>query len=207
MTEPDFAGSAGLAIFDFDRTLIRGDSLMPFLTLTVGAWPARRAAAAATVAALTRSRPGGAGQPCDLGSAVKAGVIARTLTGVALSTAHAAAERLAKVLRWHQPMVDRLHAHHRAGHRIVIASGSLDLYLRVVLRALPVDDLLATEVESVNGVLTGRLQSANCTRRTKAARVAAFLAGGAAQAGPTWGYGNRPDDLPMLALLDQATVV
>ncbi|MDP9195917.1 MAG: haloacid dehalogenase-like hydrolase, partial [Pseudomonadota bacterium] len=64
----------------------------------------------------------------------------------------------------------------------------------------------ATDLEVVDGILTGRMDGGNCVRQEKARRVRAFLE----QHGPfdeTWGYGNRPHDIPMLDLLDHRIIV
>lgn len=194
---PAGTGAAGVAVFDFDRTLILGDSLWPFLILVAG----RRRACAA----LGRALGAGLGQPRPA-SAIKATLVAHTLAGVPVATALDAAERLRPRLRWRRRMVEALDNHHRAGHRVVVASGALALYLERLIVGVPVSAVLATALDVQSDVLTGRLASPNCVGAEKAARVATWLAANRPH-GPTWGYGNRPSDLPMLALVDHPTIV
>lgn len=195
----------GAAFFDFDGTLIRGDSLPLFIAEVIGRHRTRLAFADALRSAThrhLRGRPLGA----DFRGTVKAVLLKRTLRGLPLALAEAAAERLAHRLRWHTPMVDALRAHRDAGRTVIVATGALNIYMPALLRTLPVDHLMATEMEVVNGHLTGRIASGNCVRGHKADRVRAWLA----QNGPfhrTWGYGNHPSDRPMLALMDEPAVI
>jgi len=195
----------GVAFFDFDGTLIRGDSLPLFIAEVVGSHRTRLAFADALRSAThrhLRGRPLGA----DFRGTVKAIVLKRTLRGVPLAAAEAAAERLVHRLRWHTPMVEALHGHRKAGRTVIVATGALNVYMPALLRHLPVDHLMATEMEVVDGHLTGTIASGNCVRGHKAERVQAWLS----QHGPfhrTWGYGNHPSDRPMLALLDEPAVI
>lgn len=194
---------SGIVFFDFDGTLIRGDSLLPFLSQVVGPrrtlWSLARALRIA--ARTNRTEP-------DRRSLVKAILLQQTLAGVPLAEAGAAAERLARRIRWNRSLVATLHQHKAAGRHVVIATGALDIYVPVLLQRLDVevDALLATRLEAQDGVLTGRLASGNCVRNEKARQVAAYLRAHG-PFGESWGYGNRPSDLPMLSLLDRRIIV
>lgn len=197
--------ATGVAFFDFDGTLIHGDSLLVFIGEVIGHRRAHLALADAIRSGLHR-HVRGRGPGVDLPGSVKTIMLKRTLRGLALADALAAAERMVHRIRWHAPLLETLKAHRRHGRRVVIATGALDLYMPALLRGLEVDDLLATGMEVVDGTLTGRLSTGNCVRLDKAERVRAWLHAH----GPfteTWGYGNRPSDLPMLALLHQKTIV
>lgn len=195
--------SKGIAIFDFDGTLIAGDSLLPFLERVVGKRKARFAMVRSLRSAVLRASRGKGG---DIRTQVKAGLLARTLKGIPAEKAQQAADDLAGWLRWHPPTLDALRRHADKGHRVIVATGALALYMPRLLAHLPVDGLMATEMESVDGVLTGHMQGGNCVRDEKARRVAALLQ----REGPftaTYGYGNRPSDLPFLALMQHPTIV
>ena len=212
MTNPDPTAPAqvpppgrGIAIFDFDGTLIRGDSLLPFLELVAGRTRARTSLLRAVRSALW-NRAVRRGEE-DSRTAVKAGLLARTLKGVPVEQARAAAGQLRGWIRWYPPMVEALRRHAAAGDRIVVATGALKIYMPDLLTGLPVDDLIATEMEVVDGRFTGRMcHGGNCVREEKARRVTAYLR----DHGPfsaSHGYGNRPSDLPFLALMQNPTVV
>lgn len=205
MVAMDSTASRGVAFFDFDGTLIHGDSLLMFIGEVIGQRHARLAFLDALRSGMHRHvRRRGPG--VDFPGSVKTILLRRTLRGVALADARAAAERLVHRLRWHAPMVDTLKAHRRAGRRVVIATGALDIYMPALLRGLEVDDLLATGLEVADGALTGHLSTGNCVRLDKAERVRAWIAANG-PCGETWGYGNRPSDLPMLSVVDRPTVV
>ena len=195
--------AAGIAVFDFDDTLIAGDSLPRFLDEVAGVARTRLAMVGAVAGALTGHavrRPVGV----DFPGSVKALLLRATLKGIPKTAALEAALRLKARLRWLAPQLEALHRHAAAGHRIVVASGALDIYLPILLDGLPVHDILATDMEILDNRLTGRLASGNCVRAHKAERLRPLLA---AVNGPSWGYGNRPSDLPMLALVDHPTLV
>lgn len=197
--------AAGVAFFDFDGTLIHGDSLLMFIGEVVGHRRAKLAFVDALRSGLHRHvRRRGPG--VDFPGSVKTILLRRTLRGVPVADALAAADRLVHRIRWHKPLVETLKTHRREGRRVVIATGALDIYMPALLRGLEIDDLLATGLEVVDGTLTGRLSTGNCVRLDKAARVRAWMAAHG-PCGETWGYGNRPSDLPMLALLDRRVVV
>lgn len=197
--------ATGVAFFDFDGTLIHGDSLPLFVGEVIGHRRAKLALADAIRSGLHR-HVRGRGPGVDFPGSVKAILLKRTLRGLPVSEALAAAERMVHRIRWHEPLVETLKSHRRHGRRVVVATGALDLYMPALLRGLEVDDLLATGMEVVDGALTGRLSTGNCVRLDKAERVRAWLHAHGPFA-ETWGYGNRPSDLPMLALLNQKIVV
>ncbi len=195
----------GLAVFDFDGTLVQGDSLLPFVERVVGRTRARLSLVRALRSAFTL-RARGRLTEMDTRTMAKAILLRETLAGIPAAEARAAADRLVGWVRWKAPIRDALLEHKRAGRHILVATGALGLYMPRLLGDLPVDGLLATDVEEVDGVLTGQMPRGNCVRAVKATRFAAYLKEHG-PFGPTWGYGNRPSDLPMLALVDHATVV
>ncbi|WP_119680059.1 HAD family hydrolase [Indioceanicola profundi] len=195
----------GLAIFDFDGTLVQGDSLLPFLELVAGRTRARTALLRA-VRASVWDRAVRSGRE-DSRTAVKAGLLKRTLKGVPVEQARAAAKQLGAWIRWNPTILEALRRHADRGDRVVVATGALKLYMPDLLGDLPVDDLIATEMEIADGILTGRMcHGGNCVREEKARRITEYLE----RNGPfatTYGYGNRPSDLPFLALMEHPVVV
>ncbi|PWC52920.1 HAD family hydrolase [Azospirillum sp. TSO22-1] len=205
LDRPAVGQHPGVAFFDFDGTLVHGDTLPMFIAEVIGRRRTQLAFADAIRSAGHRHLRG-RGPGVDFRGSIKAILLKRTLRGLPLADAHAAAERLSAKLRWHPPTVQALREHRRAGRRVVVATGALDVYMPFLLRDEAVDDLLATGMEVQDGRLTGRLATGNCVRIDKADRVRAWLAANG-PASETWGYGNRPSDLPMLALLDRKIVV
>ena len=204
-TGPLASIAPGVAFFDFDGTLIHGDSLLMFIGEVIGRNRARLAFLDALRSGLHRHARG-RGPGVDFPGSVKTILLRRTLRGVAVADALAAAERLVHRIRWHAPLVETLKMHRREGRRVVVATGALDIYMPALLRGLEIDDLLATGMEVEDGALTGRLCTGNCVRLDKAERVRGWIAANG-PFGETWGYGNRPSDLPMLSVVDRPSIV
>lgn len=185
------------AFFDYDATLAKRDSLPLFLGRAIG-WPRTLCTFVQALFSPDRTQP-------DLKGAIKARWLLLALRGVPRAHTAAAARNLRPV--WKQDIRERLLDLHQQGAVIVVATGALDLYIHDLVRDLPVDVVLATQMETTpDGMLTGRMQGGNCVRQEKARRVADWLRTN----GPftrTYGFGNAPSDLPMLALLDETQVV
>jgi HAD superfamily hydrolase (TIGR01490 family) len=194
---------AKLALFDFDHTLITGDSFLPFLIHAAGKTHTALALVE-TVAALATIHVKGEKQ--ETRNFVKARLIKRLLAGQKRDELRAAAQKNREWQIINTPIMNCLHKHHAAGTKIVIASGGLNLYLPEMLRDVPHDALICTDIGVVNGIVTGDMINGNCVRRRKAERVAEWLAA----YGPfdeTFGYGNYPHDVPMLNLVKHRILV
>ena len=185
-----------VAAFDFDGTLARGDSLLPFLARAAGRGPLGRALARqwpAIVSALA-----GRGDR----DAAKVALVGRLLRGVSAEELAEHGERYAAHLarRLRPNMVERLRWHRDQEHEVVIVSASLAAYLEPLGRELGATSVLATGLEvGDDGRLTGRLQGANVRGPEKVARLKAFLAGETCE---LWAYGDSNGDRELLAMAD-----
>lgn len=192
------------AFFDFDDTLIHGDSLFLFLEELAGAGRVRLAFAWAAAAAARRLWSGG---ERDFRGTVKALVLHRLLREVPVADCAVVAQRVAARARWDDAMIAVLAKHRDEGDRVILATGALDVYLSALIGRLgPLDGVLCTPMAVRDGVLTGGMATPNCVRAEKARRVVAWVA----ENGPfdhTIGYGNAPSDLPMMSRLDRGVVV
>lgn len=189
-----------IAFFDFDGTLAKGDSLWPFLIAAAGPVCCTYACLRALVSWLSCSRKN------DKRSVFKEKLLYHTLNGRHLSDVSKAAQRMSSWPRWIDQSVAALKSHHAKGHRIVIASGSLDLYLDVLLAELPHDAVLCTKMEINENKLTGYILSGNCVRERKAQFVSEYLATN----GPfedSYAYGNAPHDLPMMDWVKNKVII
>lgn len=187
----------GLAVFDFDGTLTRRDSLPGFLVRACGPLATLRAVAAELPAMLEAIRRD------DARDATKAAVLLRALAGadatavdaVARSYAHHLVERALR-----DDTRTRLEWHRAQGHVLCIASASLEPYLRVVAERLGVEHLACTRVEvGDDGRLTGRIDGANCRRSEKVARLRALVDVAGYE---VWAYGDSKGDTELLAIAD-----
>ncbi len=185
-----------VAAFDFDGTLTRRDSLVPFLAAHVG----RAVTARGLVAA---------GKTWGDRSTRKQVLLDRTLRGRRLDEVAEAGETYAArlVARGMRPDTLALLEDHLAnGHRPVIVSASPELYVRAAGRLLGIDDVLATRLEVADdGRLTGRYDGRNCRGDEKVTRLEEWLAG--RDVTLLYAYGNSSGDDALLARADVPTRV
>jgi phosphatidylglycerophosphatase C len=187
-------GAPPVAVWDVDGTLVLGDTLLPFLRRFVGAVRLGRI----VLGAVARSdRP-----------TAKAAVLQQVLGGRRLADVDVVARAYVLdlvVQRLRPDSLRRWQWHREQGHRLVLASASLDLYLRHLGNLLSADAVISTRMNVVNGWLTGVLATPNCRGAEKARRVSEYLRDHPAS--QVWVYGNGAADLPTLALADVATRV
>jgi phosphatidylglycerophosphatase C len=188
------ADATPVAVWDVDGTLVLGDTLIPFLHRFVGAVQLGRV----LLGTLARAATGP-----DPRDAAKAAALQRILGGLELRTVKVVARGYVLDLvaqRLRADCLRRWRWHQQRGHRLVLASASLDLYLRPLGDLLGADEVISTTMDIVNGRLTGRLATPNCRGTQKAKRVRDYL-----ESRPTstvWVYANGADDRPTLALAD-----
>lgn len=191
---------AGVAAFDFDGTLVPGDSLPRYLSRLLGrrrfasvlsaSWPAM-------AAAYRKSGRDGA----------KAALLVRAVSGVDVTLAAEVGESFARVLaREVKPdMAERIDWHRDQGHRLVLVSASLGLYLIPFGKLRGFDEVIATALEvGPDGVLTGHLRGENVRAAQKAVLLKELI-------GPdpvtVWAYGDSRGDREMLAMADHPTLL
>jgi phosphatidylglycerophosphatase C len=191
----------GVAAFDFDGTLSRRDTMVPFLVAAAG-W--RRLAFAGIASCGTGLRGGR--------DSMKVATVARLFRGWSEDRFHDEgriyAATLTELLR--PEIVDRLRWHQSEGHPVVLVSASLATYLRPLAADLGIDDVLAVELEAAGGHLTGAVVGgANCRGPEKVARLEAWLQAryGDDPKVELWAYGDSSGDEELLAFADHPTWV
>lgn len=186
-----------VAAFDFDGTLSSRDNFLRFVRLAAGTAATARALAAAAPTAVTARR-----DPAQRDMA-KAIVLRRTLRGHPAAALRDLGDRFARTVvadHLHPEVADRLEAHRRAGHELVIVSASLVCYLEPAAAALGVPTVLATDLAvGPDGRCTGELAGPNVRGPEKAARLDAWLGGAPAR---VWAYGDSAGDRELLARAD-----
>ncbi len=95
-------------------------------------------------------------------------------------------------LRWHQTM----------GHRVVIATASLEAYVRSWAFEQGVADVVGTRLEVEGERLTGRLEGHNCYGAEKVARLEMLVAD--LHNSNIYAYGDSRGDRELLALAHHA---
>jgi phosphatidylglycerophosphatase C len=190
----------GVAAFDFDGTLVPGDSLTGFLTLLLGRRGFTRVLAQAGPSMLVGyQREGRDGS--------KAALLQQALAGQAGSYVAAVGEEFGSGLagRMRPQMVRRLAWHRQQGHRQVVVSASLAVYLEPFGRVAGFDEVIATRLENgSDGRLTGRMDGPNVRAGQKALLLQAALGPGPVE---VWAYGDSAGDREMLEMADHPTRV
>jgi phosphatidylglycerophosphatase C len=193
---------AVVAAFDVDGTLTTRDCVTPFLRRAAG----RRLVSAilghpleALAAAARRDRD----RLKELACAALRGVEAPVVDELGRSFAR---EVMTRWLR--DDTTARLRRHRELGHRVILASASLDAYLGPLGEMLEVDGVVCTRLErGPDDRLTGRLVGANCRGVEKARRVREWLEAGGLAGAVLWAYGDSSGDRPLLEAADHAVWV
>ena len=184
------------AFFDFDGTLIAGYS--------ANAWYGER---------LRKLEVG----PAELARTLLAG-FDMSLRGADVTTVHGdrgrgvgrarAADEIAalgerlfvqQIAGMVYPRGGRAHPRPRAaGHTVAVASSATPFQVAPLARELGIDNLLCTEVEVVDGLVTGRLAGPVLWGTGKADAVRSFAAEKGIDLEQSFAYGNGNEDLPYL---------
>jgi phosphatidylglycerophosphatase C len=194
-----------VAAFDFDGTVSRRDTLVPFVARFAGVGRSAAGLFGAGWDALVRQTL--AARDRD---AVKEQMIRRLLTGrdardLDRAAGAYAARLIDRALR--PDMVEEIRRHVAAGHETLFVSASLANYLRPIARYLGMTDVIAVDLDVSDGVLTGSMVHPNVRAAEKAVRLRRWL--GAPTDGPLegvelWAYGNSSGDHELLELGDHA---
>ncbi len=188
-----------VAVFDFDGTLTRRDTLLPFLAAATSPGRVARALAAQGVT-LGLAMAGRGDRDHE-----KQRLLAALLRGWPLAELEVVAERFADETverRLRTSSLARLRSHLEDGHAVVIVTASPELVVAPVGRRLGVSAVLGTRLEVTAGRLTGRLLGANVRGAEKVRRLEAWLGPGAAPA--AWAYGNSKGDRELMGTAGDA---
>ncbi|MCH7314331.1 HAD-IB family hydrolase [Acinetobacter sp. ANC 3882] len=109
------------------------------------------------------------------------------------------AQKLLKKLD--QDLLSQLQQHQQRGDHIVLVSASVDLYLAPICEFLNID-LICTQTEAQDGLLTGSYSSEDCSCEQKKIRILQNYNLDDYHA--IYAYGNSEEDLDMLSLADHA---
>jgi len=188
-----------VAVFDLDGTITRSDSLVPFLAASIPArrlWPAIARLSPRILAYAMRVEPNWR---------LKEAVLTAVLGGMPVElyeylAREFAAGRLPRMVR--PAALSRLRWHQTMGHRVVIATASLEAYVRPWAVEQGVADVVGTRLEVEAGQLTGRIEGRNCYGAEKVARLEVMVAD--LHSSNIYVYGDSRGDRELLALARHA---
>ena len=194
------APARGIAAFDFDGTLVAGDSLPRYLSRLVGRRRFASILSASGPAMLAGYRLAGR-------DGAKAALLLRAVAGVEAERAVEVGESFAEVLAGEirPAMAERIAWHRDNGHNLVLVSASLGLYLKPFGRLTGFDEVIATALEvGPDDRLTGRLLGKNVRAAQKAVLLKELIGSDPAI---LWAYGDSRGDHEMLAMADHPTLL
>lgn len=193
-----------IAAFDFDGTLTKRDTFMPFLARGLG-WPR-------FLLALLKCLPWLAAFALRLtpNHVAKQKLMLATLKNKTTAQMNDWTSRWltqdfpGQLQSW---TMARLAEHQQQGHCCVMVSASPDIYLKRVAQQLGFDALLCTEMAVVDGRLTGLMKTPNCHGEQKVLRLKAWMVerfGADAEGATLYAYGDTSGDKPMLRMAAHA---
>ncbi|ALA56617.1 HAD family hydrolase [Nitrospira moscoviensis] len=101
----------------------------------------------------------------------------------------------------------RIDEHRRAGHAIILLSGSLDFLIEPIAGALQVDRCFAGVLEQVNGLYTGHIVPPLPYGQGKRQLLEQLAQDLALDLSACYAYGDSPGDLDLLGSVGHPTVV
>ncbi|MBA3538118.1 MAG: HAD family hydrolase [Deltaproteobacteria bacterium] len=203
MTSHAPTGGQPAALFDMDRTLLRVDTAMSWTRFLYrrGELPPQMVAKAVYWSTLYKLAV------LDMES-----VFTRLCLGL---EGDSEAEMVAKCAIWFRDHIApeialaarvAVERHRRAGHVVVLATGSTIYAARPVARDVGIDHVLASRLEVVDGKFTGRT-SALCFGHHKVSLVEAWAAEHGVDLARSYFYSDSFNDLPTLQRVGTAIAV
>ena len=190
---------------DFDDTLAKGDSILPYLLYCTrrGLAPRRQLLKAAVAFLRWKLQPstGRAAKETSLSF-----IAGRTVAEMDEIARDFFREEQSK--RFFREGVSEIQRLREKGVKVVVVSASSDVYMRVLPEFLPCDEVICTVCEAADGVYTGKVGK-NCKGEEKVARIQAWLEERdlSINRAASSGYGDSPSDAPMLLLTGTPVLV
>ncbi len=189
-----------VAAFDFDETLTKRDTVVPFLRR----FTSTHRFAVSLLPYTLRLLPIATRRDRDRLRALATDIVFRGRPAVdvaaeATSWGVTIAETLLRA-----DTVARLQWHLDQGHRVVIVTASYEDYVRVVAGVLGDVDVLGTRLEVADGRCTGRIDGQNCRGPEKVHRLEAWFAANRLERHEVTlhAYGDSSGDRELLAAAD-----
>ena|SRR5665213_3354936 len=193
-----------VAIFDLDGTITRGDTYLAFLIHTLRRRPQRAIRLAGLLLAVARFKLG------YLPNDELKSVFLRAIVGGSRRdevAGHVDSFLPRCVRRMIKPAaLARIEWHRSRGHRLVLASASVDLYVVPLGAHLQFDNTISSRTAWLDDRLTGALDGANLRGEAKLNAVRELL-GESDKRPEIFAYSDHHSDLPLLQFADQPVAV
>ena len=126
------------------------------------------------------------------------------------------AERLAKdyatnelLNHTNQKVIDRLQWHKAQGHTIAIVSGGMEIYIKYFADffEIPRKNIIAIELESQNGILTGNMDGIHTMEHRKLYKLVQRIDLSKFDLSKSYFYSDCPSDIPLLSFVGNPVVI
>lgn len=187
-----------LAAFDFDGTMTYHDALIPFFRFAFGD--------SITYLKLIKLAPHLLGFPLGILSRqeAKERILAKFLQGLPLYAVETMAKHFAEGPLFAQVKPEawqRFQWHKREGHRCILISANLSLFLQPWAEKAGFEKVLSSEIEvTENQMITGRLKGLNCWGPEKVRRLNDLY--GPEKNYQLYAYGDSRGDTELLQIAD-----
>ena len=187
-----------VAAFDFDGTLTRHDTLFPFLWHVAG--PVKFSyKLMLMLPTLTAYALGWMRNDIAKVKVLRCFLAKMEMNNLQSQALQFSATKLPTLLR--NEAMQRLHWHKQQGHRCVLVSASLEIYLRSWASQAGFDDVLGSRLELMaDGLTSGMLLGENCFGPEKMRRLEALL--GEREGYTLYAYGDSRGDKELLSAAD-----
>lgn len=183
------------AYFDFDGTITKGDTFLPYIIYTCGIRSTLFKVVSLIYIMLLKFFK------ITPSKEAKQKVLTLMLKGREYNWMQAKAKEFAekKLIRYIQPNIYKILLQHiKQGDGVILVSANLDIFLLEWAKLHNITALVSTNLEFIDGVFTGNISSNNCFGPEKVARVKAFLATNQIEVNYSYAYGNSEGDYELL---------
>ena len=184
-----------VAAFDFDGTITKRDTLLPFLR-KYGLSKLTKATCKASLRAGNR----------NFRNILKETILNELFYDYSSEKFETDGGAYASTLPqlYRTDILKHIEFHKNRGDRLVLVTGSLGCYARPAASALGFDQVIAVEMTSSYGRLTWAMEGVNIRGPEKARRLKKLLKNESIE---LWAYGNSSGDREMLEMADHAEMV
>tara|TARA_B100000700_G_scaffold301703_1_gene371226 strand:- start:688 stop:1257 length:570 start_codon:yes stop_codon:yes gene_type:complete len=184
-----------VAAFDFDGTITNRDTLVPFLK-EYGTWKITKGSLETLIGVRQES----------FRDSLKRSVLREIFLGYPKDQLEEDGRNYATSLPrlYRSEIIEHVKEHKNKGHELVLVTASLGCYARPAALTLGFDHIIAVELNSKSGRLTGEMTGSNIRGPEKARLLRRYLGYGEVD---LWAYGNSAGDTQMLQMADHAQKV
>lgn len=191
------------AFFDFDNTIVKGDSIVSFIRYSVRSGKTGPSQWLKALCGFVQQRvvPGAESKAKEKALSFLNG---KTETEISAFCHEYIEQELSK--SFYAEGVQKMREMRNSGYKTVLVSASTSCYMDLLTEWLPVDYVICTRMYFENGIYTGRVGK-NCKGKEKVNRILNDPYTKDAGKADTAAFGDSSSDIPMLKFSDSPTLV